>query len=112
MALAFMSTRDALVSAVHSSYQNKRYRAVDLFSKLGAAAISSGVVFVPFLSRRIINVGKSGKHFVFQYAGKVRMTRIRPHRYRSSVCYNLVPVAGRVHCGGYQAHDRATRDHI
>jgi hypothetical protein len=68
---AFVSTRDAIVSAVLNSYQNKRYRAVDLFSKLGASAIGAGVVYVPLLSRRIINVGRSGKHFVFQYAGKV-----------------------------------------
>jgi hypothetical protein len=81
----FYTTLDAIASAVRSSYANKRYRAVDFFGKVIASAIGAGVLYVPLVQPRVINVGISEKFFVLRYANKVRL-----NSYHSSVTASIV----------------------
>lgn len=64
-----------LESQLRSSFVGRRYSGKTLFTRLQQCVSAKGVRLFPLATRRIINIGNSGKWFVLQYAGEVRPCR-------------------------------------
>ena len=62
-------------SQLRSSLVGRRYSGKTLFTRLQQCVSAKGVRLFPLATRRIINIGNSGKWFVLQYAGEVRPCR-------------------------------------